>query len=72
VGTLIKYQGINSLNYCNILLLLLLLVVVVVVVVVAAVVIVVEDNIKMDLQELGGVVGTGWRWLRIGTGGGHL
>jgi hypothetical protein len=19
-----------------------------------------------------GVVGTGWRWLRIGTGGGHL
>ena len=28
-----------------------------------------EDNIKMDLQ---GVVGTGWSWLRIGTGGGHL
>jgi hypothetical protein len=27
-----------------------------------------EDNIKMDLQE----VGIGWRWLRIGTGGGHL
>ena len=27
-----------------------------------------EDNIKMDLQ----VVGTGWSWLRIGTGGGHL
>ena len=27
-----------------------------------------EDNIKMDLQE----VGTGWSWLRIGTGGGHL
>ena len=24
-----------------------------------------EDNIKMDL-------GTGWSWLRIGTGGGHL
>ena len=23
---------------------------------------------KMDLQE----VGTGWSWLRIGTGGGHL
>ena len=23
-----------------------------------------EDNIKMDLQE----VGTGWSWLRIGTG----
>ena len=31
-----------------------------------------EDNIKMDLKEVGGVVGTGWRWLRIGTGGGHL
>ena len=30
-----------------------------------------EDNIKMDLQEVG-VVGTGWSWLRIGTGGGHL
>ena len=27
-----------------------------------------EDNIKMDLKE----VGTGWSWLRIGTGGGHL
>ena len=26
-----------------------------------------EDNIKV-----GGVVGTGWSWLRIGTGGGHL
>ena len=31
-----------------------------------------EDNIKMELQEVGGVVGTGWSWLRIGTGGGHL
>ena len=31
-----------------------------------------EDNIKMDLQEVGGVVGTEWSWLRIGTGGGHL
>jgi hypothetical protein len=31
-----------------------------------------EDNIKMDLQEGRGVVGTGWSWLRIGTGGGHL
>ena len=31
-----------------------------------------EDNIKMVLQEMGGVVGTGWNWLRIGTGGGHL
>jgi hypothetical protein len=31
-----------------------------------------EDNIKMDLQEVGRVCGTGWNWLRIGTGGGHL
>ena len=31
-----------------------------------------EDNIKMDLREMGGGVGTGWRWLRIGTGGEHL
>jgi len=27
-----------------------------------------EDNIKMDLQE----VGTGWSCFRIGTGGRHL
>jgi hypothetical protein len=26
----------------------------------------------MDLQEVGGVVGAGWSWLRIGRGGGHL
>jgi hypothetical protein len=32
-----------------------------------------EDNIKMDLQEVGcGVVWTGLNWLRIVTGGGHL
>jgi hypothetical protein len=33
-----------------------------------------EDIIKLDLQEVGvgGVVGTGWSWLRIGTGGGRL
>jgi hypothetical protein len=31
-----------------------------------------EDNIKMDLQEVWGVVGTRCGWLRIGTGGGHL
>jgi len=30
-----------------------------------------EDNIKMDLLKVGGVE-TGWSWLRIGTGGGHL
>ena len=30
-----------------------------------------EDNIKMDLQEVGRVE-TGWSWLRIGTGGWHL
>jgi len=30
-----------------------------------------EDNIKMDLREVGrGEIG--WSWLRIGTGGGHL
>ena len=29
-------------------------------------------NIKTDLQEVGGVVGTGWSCLRIKTGGGHL
>ena len=31
-----------------------------------------EDNIKMDLQEVGRGLGTGWSWLRIGTDGGHL
>jgi hypothetical protein len=31
-----------------------------------------EDNIKMDLQEVEEIVGTGWIWLRIGTGGGYL
>ena len=31
-----------------------------------------EDNIKMDLQEVGKGLGTGWSWLRIGTGGGRL
>jgi len=31
-----------------------------------------EDNIKMDLQEVECGVWTVSRWLRIGTGGGHL
>jgi hypothetical protein len=31
-----------------------------------------EDNIKMDLQEVGGWTWTGLIWLRIGTGGGLL
>ena len=31
-----------------------------------------EDNIKMDLQEVGGSCATGWSWLGIGRGGGHL
>ena len=31
-----------------------------------------EDNIKMDLQDMGGAGGDWWSWLRIGTGGGHL
>ena len=31
-----------------------------------------EDNIKWILRKWEGVVGTGWSWLRTGTGGGHL
>jgi hypothetical protein len=31
-----------------------------------------EDNIKMDLLQVEGVVGIGWSGLRIGTGGGQL
>jgi hypothetical protein len=31
-----------------------------------------EDNIKMDLQEVGWEAWTGTMWLRIGTGGGLL
>jgi hypothetical protein len=31
-----------------------------------------EDNIKMNLQEVGCGVWTGLSWLRIGTGGGDL
>jgi hypothetical protein len=31
-----------------------------------------EDNIKMDHRKLEGVMGTGWSWLRIRRGGGHL
>jgi hypothetical protein len=31
-----------------------------------------EDNIKMDLQEVGFGTRTGIIWLRIGTGGGLL
>jgi hypothetical protein len=31
-----------------------------------------EDNIKMDLKEVGGVVGIGESRLRIETGGGQL
>ena len=31
-----------------------------------------EYNIQMGLQKVGGGVGTGWSWLRIGIGGGHL
>ena len=31
-----------------------------------------ENNIKMDLQDLGVGVWTVSSWLRIGTGGGHL
>jgi hypothetical protein len=31
-----------------------------------------EDNIKMDLQEVGWRAWTGSSWPRIGAGGGHL
>jgi hypothetical protein len=31
-----------------------------------------EDNIKMNLQEVGRGGMAGIVWLRIGTGGGHL
>ena len=31
-----------------------------------------EDNSKMDCRKWEEVVGTGWSWLRTGTGGGHL
>ena len=31
-----------------------------------------EDNIKMDLHEVGCGVWSGSSWHRIGTGGGHL
>jgi len=30
-----------------------------------------ENNIEMDLQEVGWEVWTGLNWLRIGTRGGH-
>jgi len=28
--------------------------------------------LRWNFREWEGVVGTGWSWLRIGTGGGHL
>jgi hypothetical protein len=31
-----------------------------------------KGNMKMDFQEVRGGRGTGWSWLRVGTGGGHL
>jgi len=31
-----------------------------------------EDNIKWIFRKWEWVVGTGWSWLRIGTGGGHF
>ena len=31
-----------------------------------------EDNLRWIFRKWEGVVGTGWSWLRIGTGGGHL
>jgi hypothetical protein len=29
-------------------------------------------NINMDIMKIGGALGTGWSWLRIGTDSGHL
>jgi hypothetical protein len=29
-------------------------------------------KVQLSFRKLKGVVGTGWSWLRIGTGGGHL
>jgi hypothetical protein len=31
-----------------------------------------EIILRWMFRKLEGVVGTGWSWLRIGTGGGHL
>jgi hypothetical protein len=31
-----------------------------------------EDKLKWMFRKLEGVMGTGWSWLRIGMGGGHL
>ena len=31
-----------------------------------------EDNIEWMFRKWEGVVGTGWSWLRIGSGGRHL
>ena len=31
-----------------------------------------EKILRWIFRKLEGVVGTGWSWLRIGTGGGHL
>jgi hypothetical protein len=31
-----------------------------------------EDNIRWRFRQWEEVVGTGWSWLRIGRGGGHL
>jgi hypothetical protein len=31
-----------------------------------------EDNIRMDLREVGSMGRTGFSWLRIGSGGGLL
>ena len=31
-----------------------------------------EDNIKMDLPEVGGDCGAEWSWFIIGISGGHL
>ena len=32
----------------------------------------IDGRIRWIFRKWEGVVGTGWSWLRIGTGGGHL
>ena len=31
-----------------------------------------DEILRWTFRKWEGVVGTGWSWLRIGTGGGHL
>jgi hypothetical protein len=42
------------------------------IIIIIIIIIIWEDNIKMDLHEMGWGAWTGFIWLRIGTGGGNL